>query len=153
MERVLIGNRITASIIPVLFAVLGTLIANLPLSLLGGIVPPPFWAFAIGILEDLLSGGPAGVWAVAYVATYAVIDRQRDAFAGLSGFGAIMGFATATAIACATAYLVVAIYYWHFPPLAPVMSELAMSVVCYVPVVAFLVFVHRRFVGPMRHDF
>ena len=173
MERVLIGNRITASIIPVTFAIFGTLIANLPLSLLGGIVPPPllglmaiyfwslvrpdlmppFWAFAIGVLEDLLSGGPPGVWAVAFIATYALIDRQRDAFAGLSGFGAIMGFATAAAIACATAYGVVAIYYWHIPPLAPVMGELAISVVCYVPVVSFLVFVHRRFVGPMRHDF
>jgi len=173
MERVLIGNRITASVIPVSFAILGTLIANLPLSLLGGIVPPPllglmaiyfwslvrpdlmppFWAFAIGVLEDLLSGGPPGVWAVAFITTYAVIDRQRDMFAGLSGLGAIVGFATAGAIACATAYAVVAVYYWHIPPLAPVMGELAMSVICYVPTVVILGFVHRRFVGPMRSDF
>ncbi|MEI9931016.1 MAG: rod shape-determining protein MreD [Rhizomicrobium sp.] len=110
MERVLIGNRLTASVIPVMLAILGTLIVNLPLSPLGGIVPspllglmviyfwslvrpdlmPPFWAFAVGVLEDILSGGPPGAWTVAFVATYAFIDRQRDTFAGLSGFGAIM---------------------------------------------------------------
>jgi rod shape-determining protein MreD len=173
MERVLIGNRITASLVPVSFAILGVLTANLPLSFLGGIVPPPllglmpiyfwclvrpdlmppFWAFFIGVLEDLLSGGPPGVWALAFVVTYAAIDRQRDAFAGLSGLGAILGFATAAAIACATAYSVVAIYYWRVPPFAPVMGELAMSVVCYLPIVLVLGFVHRRFVGPMRSDF
>ncbi len=173
MERVLIGNRITAAVIPVSFAILGVLIANVPVSVLGGIAPapllglmplyfwclvrpdlmPPFWALVIGMLEDLLSGGPPGVWAVAFVATYALLDQQRDMFAGLSGFGAMMGFATAAAFSCATAYLVVAVYYWRIPPLAPVMGELAMSVIFYLPVILFLGFVHRRFVGPMRSDF
>ena len=173
MERILIGNRITAAIIPVSLALLGVVVANMPVSFLGGIVPaplfglmplyfwclvrpdlmPPFWALVIGVLEDLLSGGPPGVWAVAFVATYALLDRQRDMFAGLSGFGAIMGFATASAFACANAYLVVAVYYWRIPPLAPVMGELAMSVIFYLPVVIVLGFVHRRFVGPMRSDF
>ncbi len=175
MERasILMGSRLFASVIPVTFAILGVCIANLPVSFLDGIVPPPllglmpvyfwclvrpdlmpsFWAFAIGVLEDLLSGGPPGVWAVAFVATYAVIDRQRDTFAGLSGFGAILGFAIAASVACATAYVVVAIYYWHIPPLAPVMGELAMSVFFYLPVVVFLGSVHRRLVGPLRSDF
>jgi rod shape-determining protein MreD len=173
MERVLVGNRFTAAVIPVSFAFLGVLIANVPVSFLGGIVPapllglmplyfwclvrpdlmPPFWALVIGVLEDLLSGGPPGVWAVAFVATYALLDRQRDMFAGLSGFGAMMGFATAAAFSCATAYLVVAVYYWRIPPLAPVMGELSMSVIFYLPVVIVLGFVHRRFVGPMRSDF
>ena len=58
------------------------LISNLPISLTGGLVPPPllglmpvyFWClvrpdlmtpaavFAIGVLQDMLSGGPPGVW-------------------------------------------------------------------------------------------
>ena len=173
MERSFTGNRIVASVIPVTLAILGGLIANTPVSFLGGIVPPPllglmpvyfwclvrpdlmppFWAFAIGLLEDILSGGPPGVWAVAFVVTYAAIDRQRDAFAGLSGLGAILGFATAAALACACAYGVVAFYYWRLPPLAPVMGELATTVFFYLPVVAFLGLVHRRLVGPLRSDF
>jgi rod shape-determining protein MreD len=175
MERVsaIMGSRAVASIIPVTLAILGALIANVPVSFLGGIVPPPllglmpvyfwclvrpdlmppFWAFAIGLLEDILSGGPPGVWAVSFVVTYAAIDRQRDAFAGLSGLGAIVGFATAAAISCATAYVVVAMYYWRMPPLAPVMGELAMTVFFYLPAVVFLGLIHRRLVGPLRSDF
>jgi len=175
MERVsvLMGSRLFASVIPVTLAFLGVLIANLPVSFLGGIVPapllglmpiyfwglvrpdlmPPFWAFAAGVLEDMLSGGPAGVWTVSFIVTYALIDRQRDAFAGLSGFGAILGFATAASLACASAYAVVALYHWHLPPFAPVMGELAMSIVFYVPALVFLGFVHRRLVGPLRSDF
>src|SRR6185312_13666717 len=117
MDRVgsLMASRILAGVVPVTLAILGTLIANAPVSFLGGIVPapllglmpiyfwclvrpdlmPPFWAFAVGLLEDMFSGGPAGVWTVSFIVTYALIDRQRDAFAGLSGLGAILGFATA----------------------------------------------------------
>jgi rod shape-determining protein MreD len=167
------GSRIVASIIPVTLAILGVLIANLPVSFLGGIVPapllglmpvyfwclvrpdlmPPFWAFAVGLLEDMFSGGPAGVWTLSFVVTYALIDRQRDAFAGLSGLGAILGFATAATVACATAYGVIAVYYWHMPPFAAVMSELAMSVFFYIPAAMFLGVIHRRLVGPLRSDF
>ncbi|HVV64009.1 MAG TPA: hypothetical protein VHC42_00955, partial [Rhizomicrobium sp.] len=70
MERVsaVMTSRIVASAIPATLAVLGTLVANMPVSFLGGIVPPPllglmpiyfwcllrpdimppFWAFAVG---------------------------------------------------------------------------------------------------------
>jgi rod shape-determining protein MreD len=175
MERVsaVMTSRIVASAIPATLAVLGTLIANMPVSFLGGIVPPPllglmpiyfwcllrpdimppFWAFAVGLLEDLLSGGPPGVWAVAFIVTYAAIDRQRESFAGLAGFAAIVGFATAAAIACAAAYLVVALYYWRFPPLAPVMVELATTVLFYLPAAVLLGWIQRRIVGPSRGDF
>jgi rod shape-determining protein MreD len=175
MERagVLMGGRLVSSILPVSLALLGVLAANLPISFLGGLVPPPLlalmpiyywclvrpdlmspaWAFLIGVLEDLLSGGPPGVWGAAFVATYAIIDRQRDAFAGLSGLGAVLGFATAALVACATAYLIVCVYHWHLLPLAPLMSELATTVIFYVPVAWFLGTVHHRFVGPLRSDF
>src|ERR1700744_1206500 len=121
MERVslLMGSRIFASVIPVLLSMLGVLIANLPVSFLGGIVPapllglmpvyfwclvrpdlmPPFWAFVVGLLEDIFSGGPPGIWTLAFITTYAVIDRQRDIFAGLSGLAAMLGFAIAATIA------------------------------------------------------
>jgi hypothetical protein len=38
-------------------------------------------------------------------------------------------------------------------PLAPVMGELAMTVVVYVFVVFLLGGIHRRLVGPLRSDF
>jgi rod shape-determining protein MreD len=175
MERVsvLMGSRFFTSVIPVLLTFLGVFIANVPISFLGGVVPaplfglmpiyfwalvrpdlmPPFWAFAAGIFEDVLSLEPAGVWTVSFIVTYALIDRQRDTFAGLSGLGAILGFATAAAVACAAAYTVVTLYYWHFPPFAPVMGELAMSVIFYIPTAMFFGMIQRRLVGPLRSDF
>jgi rod shape-determining protein MreD len=167
------AGRIFSSIIPVALGILGVLIANFPVSFFGGLVPPPllafmplyfwgmvrpdlmtpFWAFVLGVLEDLLSGGPPGVWAASFLAAYFLIDRQRDMLAGLSGVTAIIGFAVTALVACASAYTIVSIYDWHVLPLAPVMGELAMTVVVYIFVVFLLGGIHRRLVGPLRSDF
>jgi rod shape-determining protein MreD len=148
-------------------------LANFPVSFLGGLVPPPllvlmplyfwavvrpdlmtpFWIFVLGVLQDLFSGGPPGVWAASFLATYALIDNQRDMLASLSGVGAIVGFAVCVLVCCGCAYLIVGIYYWHLPPLAPMMAELAMTVFVYVFAVFLLSFLHHRFVGPLRSDF
>jgi rod shape-determining protein MreD len=175
MERVgtLMSGRILSAIMPVLLGVLGALVANFPISFLGNLVPPPllsfmplyfwgivrpdlmtpFWAFMLGLLEDFLSGGPPGVWAASYVAAYAFIDNQRDTLAGLSGLGALLGFGLAALSACASAYVIVDIYNWHWQPLAPVLGELAMTVFFYMFAVFFLGGIHRRVVGPLRSDF
>jgi rod shape-determining protein MreD len=167
------GGRLLSSIVPVALGILGVVVANFPVSILGGLVPPalfvfmplyfwamvrpdlmtPFWAFVLGILEDLLSGGPAGVWAAAFLAAYFLIDRQRDMLAGLSGIGAVAGFAVASSTACLTAYAIVALYYWHLPPAMPMLLQLAMTVLFYIPVAVMLGSVHRRLVGPYRSDF
>lgn len=169
----IMAGRFLSSIVPVAFGILGVVIANFPISILGGLVPPallvfmplyfwamvrpdlmtPFWAFVLGILQDLLSGGPAGVWAAAFLAAYFLIDRQRDMLAGLSGIAALAGFAVASLTACLTAYFIVAIYYWHLPPAQPMLLQLAMTVLFYIPGVILLGFVHRRFVGPYRSEF
>lgn len=165
-------SSVSSAITPFLFGVLGVIIANLPISFFGGALPPPllalmpvyFWclvrpdlmppavAFTIGVLEDLLSGGPPGVWAAAFVAAYALVDRQRDSFAGLSGFGAILGFGVAMLVTAATAYIIVGIYYDQLPPLAPVVIEIAISILFYIPVAMVLGWVHRGLVGPQRSD-
>jgi rod shape-determining protein MreD len=162
-----------AALVPFLCSLFAIALANMPVSLLGGIVPPPLFAlmpvyffclvrpdlmppalaFAIGILEDLFSGGPPGVWAASFVAAYAVVDRQRDTFAGLSGIGAILGFAAAMLVASLTAYIIVSIYYGLLPPMAPLVVEIAVSVLFYIPAAMVLGFIHRRLVGPLRSDF
>ena len=158
---------------PLLCGLICAFLTNIPVSVLGGVVPPPllalvpiyFWclvrpdlmspaaALAIGFAEDALSGGPPGVWTLSFVVTYAVIERQREAFAGLSGLGAVLGFATAALIASACAYATVALYYWHMPPIAPIVAELVVTVLFYIPGVYVVGVVHRRLVGPLRSDF
>jgi len=158
---------------PFLCSIIAVLIANMPVSVLGGAVPPPllalmpvyFWclvrpdlmppalAFTIGVLEDLFSGGPPGIWAAAFIASYALIDRQRDVFAGLSGIGAILGFAVAMLVASATAYTIVSISFGQMPPPSPLIAEIAVSVLFYIPAAIVLGWIHRRIVGPLRRDF
>jgi rod shape-determining protein MreD len=164
--------RFLVAVVPLLCGLAGVFIANIPVSLLGGVVPPPllglvpiyFWclvrpdlmtpsaAFAIGLAEDVLSGGPPGVWTLAFVLTYAVVARQRDSFAGLSGLAAVVGFAAASAFASLIAYLVTAGLNWHLPSPAPILSELAMTVLFYAPAAYVIGAIHRRIVGPMRSD-
>jgi rod shape-determining protein MreD len=167
------GTKVFAPVIPVLFGLLGAIIANIPVSAFGGWMPPPLlalmpiyfwclvrpdlmspiWAFAIGVLQDLMSGGPPGIWAASFVAMYALLDRQRDVFAGLSGWGAVLGFATAALTVCSTAYVILAVYDWSLRPLPPFAMQFAVTVIVYVPLAFVLGFVHRRLVGPLRSDF
>jgi rod shape-determining protein MreD len=164
--------KFLAALVPLLCGLICVFIANIPISLLGGAVPPPllalvpvyFWclvrpdlmtpaaALTIGFAEDLLSGGPPGVWTLAFVLTYALVARQRESFAGLSGAVAVMGFAAAAIAACGSAYFTIAALYWRLPLLAPIVSELAMTVLFYVPTALVIGWIHHRLVGASRGD-
>ena len=167
----LMSGRVLSALLPLLCGFAAVLISNLPLSLTNGLFPAPllalvpvyFWClvrpdlmtpaavFLIGLLEDIVAGGPPGIWTLAFVTAYAVIARQRDAFAGLSGLGAILGFATATLIVCMVAYVTMAALY-RFPPVGPIVAELAVTVLFYIPGVYLIGIIHRRLVGPLRSD-
>ncbi len=175
MERMgsLTGTRFFASIIPVLCGFLGVIITNLPFSIFGSWIPAPMyalmpiyfwclvrpdlmtpgWAFIIGLVHDIISGEPPGIWAASFIATYAIVDRQRDAFAGLSGWGAILGFATAALVACTTQYGISSIYRWQVLPVSGSIKEFAVTSLLYIPVALALGWLHRRFVGPLRSEF
>jgi rod shape-determining protein MreD len=163
-----------ANAIPFGLAFIGILVANFPVSLLNGMVPPPlfvlmpiyFWSlvrpdlmgpypvFALGVLQDLFSGGhPMGLWALSFVVTYFVIDRNRDTFAGLGGIYAILGFATTVFVTCGSAFVIVTAYNMRFSSIALLATELATTVIFYIPIVLALGFIHRRFVGPLRREF
>jgi rod shape-determining protein MreD len=168
-----IGGKFLSNTIPVLLSLLGVAITNLPFSILGSWIPSPMyalmpiyfwclvrpdlmspgWVFIIGVAHDVLSGGPIGIWAASLVATYAVVDKQRDAFAGLSGWAAIFGFATAALVACTSQYVIYSLYMWHLMPVAGSIKEFAVTSLIYVPMAFLLAWVHHRFVGPLRSEF
>jgi rod shape-determining protein MreD len=111
---------------------------------------PPFVVLAIGLLEDMLSGGSPGVWATGFMAAYALVDRQRDALAGLSGIAAVVGFAAAMGLAAAATFVLTWIMYLRFPPLGPLLLASVVTVVFYPPVAVVLGWTHRRAVGAIR---
>ena len=165
--------RVFIRFLPLLSGVFCAFLSNLPVSITGGALPPPllalvpiyFWclvrpdlmtpaaAFAIGMLEDIMSGAPPGVWTLSFVLSYALVARQRESFAGLGGLGAVLGFAAAAFAAIAAAYTIVAIYHGAVPPLGPVVAQLAMTVAAYIPATYVIAAIHHRLVGPLRSDF
>jgi rod shape-determining protein MreD len=170
----LMFGRFFYVLVPLLCGFVGVLLSNIPVTLVGGLAPAPllglipiyFWclvrpdlmtpaaALVIGVLQDIMAGGPPGVWTLAFVVTYAVVERQRDSFAGLSGLGAVLGFATAALIACSVAYLVTAaLYYGRMPPMGPIVGELVVTVLFYIPGAYLVGALHRHLVGPLRSDF
>lgn len=175
MERLggFFHSRLLANAVPVLFAFIGVVLTNTPISVFGGWIPSPMyalmpvyywclvrpdlmspgWVLLIGLGNDVLSPAPIGIWAVSFVVTYAVIDKQRDAFAGLSGWGAILGFATAALIACLMHYTVTSIYLWKLMAVSGSIKEFAVTSVVYGFILPVLGWVHRKVVGPLRSDF
>lgn len=162
-----------AATIPVMCGVICAFIANVPVSMIGGLLPTPllafmpvyFWclvrpdlmpapaALALGALEDLLGGGSMGIWALSFVVAYALVDRERDAFAGLSGIGAILGFGAAMLLVGTTAFVIVAVTYGHFTPLGPVMLQVALTIPLYFPGLWLFNLIHHRLIGPLRSEF
>jgi rod shape-determining protein MreD len=162
--------RALASLLPILSAFLLAVIANLPVSLTGGLLPAPllalaavyFWALVrpdlmppaavlvLGLLDDLLSGGPPGLWAAGFIAAYILADRQRDNLAGLAGIGALIGFAGAMLVAAFTAYALASVVFLRFPPVPPLLLESAVTVIFYPLIALSMGWVHRHVMGPMR---
>ena len=165
-------TRFFSSLLPVASALSLTVLVNLPLSLTGGLLPapvlalsamyfwtlvrpdlvPPFAVLFIGLFEDLLSGGPPGLWSAGFLAAYAFTDRQRDLLAGLAGPAALLGFAAAILLAAATAYALTVIVYLRLPALAPLLLGCVATVMFHPLVVWPLGWTHRRVVGAMRGE-
>src|SRR6185503_20125231 len=93
----MMGAKWASGLVPFVCGLLGVVFSNLPVTLFGGLVPPPllgfipiyFWClvrpdlmtpaatFAIGLLQDLMSGAPPGLWTLSFVLSYALVARQR----------------------------------------------------------------------------
>jgi rod shape-determining protein MreD len=169
--------RFLTGLTPLLCGLACTLLTNIPVSVLGGAVPAPllalvpvyFWCLLrpdlmtpvvvllIGFSEDLLSGGPPGVWTLSFVLTCGLIARYRENFAGLAGLAAVVGFAVAATFACAVAYCIVAALAFitpgaHYPPVGSSIIELAMTVLFYAPAVLVVSWLHHKLVGASRGD-
>jgi rod shape-determining protein MreD len=162
--------RLLASLVPALLGLLLVLLANMPVSFTGGLLPVPalalacvyFWVLvrpdlmsplvvlAIGLAEDLLSGGPPGLWAAGFLAAFWLTDRQRETFAGLTGAGALIGFAGAMLSAAAAAYILAAAVYLRLAPIAPLLLQSVTTVMFYPLIAMSMGWVLRKIVGPMR---
>lgn len=164
--------RVLAGFTPVLLALFAVVLVNLPVTFTNGVMPAPllalipiyFWVLVrpdlmppaavlvTGIAEDLLSGGPPGIWATGFLAAYAITNRQREFFAGLSDLAAVIGFAAAVFAAAGAAYVLAAILFWRPAPLSPLLLEAVVTVAFYPLIAPVVAWIHRHIVGALRGD-
>jgi rod shape-determining protein MreD len=166
------SSRILVSLTPAFLAICMVSITNLPLSLTGGVLPHPllglaviyFWTLlrpdlvppalvlVVGLFEDFLSGGQPGLWAVGYLMAYALTERQRDTFAGLSGWGVLVGFSIVMFTTSALVYAFGSLVYGRFAAVQPLLIQTIVTIIFYPLMAVILGLVHRHFVGALRTE-
>ncbi|MDR3500478.1 MAG: rod shape-determining protein MreD [Parvibaculum sp.] len=98
---------------------------------------PVYAVFLVGLLSDLLSGGPIGLWAFVYVLTYAVVLSQR--FLIVSGAFSVfwLGFLLAAAFAGVASWTVASISYGQVLAARPIVLHMLVTVIVF-PVFSWL---------------
>jgi rod shape-determining protein MreD len=139
------------TVAPLLLGLLGVIILALPIRLFEGAAPTPiiplvvvfFWSiyapaympsvsvFLIGILQDLLTGGPLGLWAAVYLVTQFVVMSQRSYFLGREQKVVWLGFALAAASASLMLWLVMSLMSGGLLPVGGLLAQMTTTVLIY----------------------
>lgn len=98
---------------------------------------PVYAVFLVGLLSDLLSGGPFGLWAFIYVLTYAVVLTQRFLAVNAPFSVFWFGFLLAAAFAGLTSWIVASLIHGVFISVRPIFMHMLATVLVF-PVLAFL---------------
>lgn len=98
---------------------------------------PPVAIFALGLIQDSLSGTPFGLHAVMMLLTYGMVVSQRRFFIGKS-FGVIWwGFMLVALISIAVAWLLASAASWHIVRPGPAGFQYLLTLALY-PVAALI---------------
>ncbi|MEM8770586.1 MAG: rod shape-determining protein MreD [Pseudomonadota bacterium] len=136
---------------PTLLGLFGVLVLSLPLRLVEGHLPTPiiplvvvfFWSvyspdympspsvFIIGLLQDLLTGGPLGLWASVYLVTQFVVTSQRSYFLGREQKVVWLGFTLAAVSASLMLWLVMSLMSGVLLPLGGLLGQMAATILIY----------------------
>ena len=156
--------RLLRAATPTVLGLFGVIMLALPVRLFEGFVPTPilplviiyFWSiygsdympapsvFIIGLLQDLLTGGPLGLWAGVYLLTQFIVLTQRSYFAGREQKVVWIGFGFALASACLIVWLVMSLMSGQVLPVGVLLAQMVATFFMY-PVLS-IVFneLHRR---------
>jgi rod shape-determining protein MreD len=105
---------------------------------------PVYAVFLVGLLSDLLSGGPIGLWAFVYVLTYALVLTQR--FLAINAPFSIfwLGFLMAAVFAGTVAWGAASLFYGTFIAVKPIIWHLVATVLLFPPFAALFGRIERR---------
>lgn len=143
--------RLFKAAAPTLLGLLGVLILATPIRLFEGFAPtpilplvivffwsvygpdylPPFSVFMIGLVQDLLTGGPLGLWPAVYLVTQYIVMSQRAYFLGREQKVVWLGFALASVGAGLILWLVMSLMSGVLLPVRYLLLQLAATVLIY----------------------
>ncbi|NOX95594.1 MAG: rod shape-determining protein MreD [Alphaproteobacteria bacterium] len=143
--------RLLKAAAPTLLGIFGVIILALPVRLFEGFVPTPiiplvvvfFWSiydpdfmpsvsvFFIGLLQDLLTGGPLGLWAAVYLVTQYIVLSQRAYFLGREQKVVWLGFAMAALGASMILWLVMSLMAGLMLPVRGLLYQMFATVMIY----------------------
>ena len=143
--------RLLRAAAPTLLGIIGVLILAAPIRFFEGFGPTPilplvivfFWSvygpdympplsvFLIGLLQDLLTGGPLGLWPAVYLVTQFIVLSQRAYFLGREQKVVWLGFALASVGAGLILWLVMSLMSGVLLPVGHLLLQLAATVVIY----------------------
>lgn len=143
--------RLLRAAAPTLLGLFGALVLAAPIRLFEGFAPtpilplvivffwsiygpdymPPFSVFLIGLVQDLLTGAPLGLWPAVYLVTQYIVLSQRAYFLGREQKVVWIGFALAAAGAGLILWLVMSLMSGALLPVRFLMLQLAATVAIY----------------------
>ncbi len=156
--------RLLRAMTPTMLGLLGVLILAMPIRLFEGFAPTPifplvivfFWSvygpdylpplsvFAIGLLEDLLTGRPLGLSPAVYLITQFIVMSQRAYFLGREQKVVWIGFGFASLGAGLILWLVMSLMSGVLLPVGYLLLQLAATVAIYPLFGAAFGELHRR---------
>ena len=159
-------QRLSRAVIPFVLCVLLVLITALPVTVphIGSVTPmfalmavfywciywpdylPPYAIFIVGVLHDVLGGGPLGLTALMLLLVHAFIVPQRRVFHGKSFVVEWFGFSIVAIGIGVISWLVASLYYLTPMQPLPVLGQAGLTIAVY-PCLAWMISqVHRRLV-------
>lgn len=92
---------------------------------------PVYAVFLVGLVFDLLSGGPIGLWAFVYVLTYIIVLTQRFLIVNAPFSVFWLGFLVAAAFAGVVGWAAASLFYGTLLPARPIVWHLFVTVALY----------------------
>ena len=106
---------------------------------------PPYTVFLIGLFQDLMSGGPLGMWSLVYLAVYGVVVSQRLFFIGKAFLAIWFGFGFMALVASTMAWLVSCFYFGMVLSPLSVLVQALLSFILYPVVARMIAAIQKRF--------
>ncbi len=107
------------------------------------LLPAPA-AFLIGLMQDLLSGGPAGAMALVLLLVQGLVVSQRRVFLGGPFLVGFCGFAVVASGAACLSWLMVSAWSGTFLPPAPVAYQTVLTIALYPGFTWLFDHIHRN---------